>query len=229
MLDALARARLVTADDAAAQVTHEALIREWPELREWLRDNREALRLERQLAAAAREWHEGGRDASYLYDGAQLAAAQEWAGSPGANLTGTVRDFLDAATGEELLRLTHEGQVTQATWNGDWSRILTASEDGKARVWDAATGEELFTLAGDGTAVNDARWNGDESQILIATSGGQAIAYYTRMEDLIAAACGRLGRNLTWAEWQQYFSGESYRQTCPSLPIHDTVPEEERP
>ncbi|MBP8950551.1 MAG: hypothetical protein KBG73_17030 [Candidatus Promineofilum sp.] len=103
------------------------------------------------------------------------------------------------------------------------------SPDGTARVWDAVTGEELFTLAGDGTAVNDARWNGDESRILIATGGGQVIVYYTRMDDLIAAACARLGRNLTWFEWQQYFSGEPYRQTCLDLPVHYTVPEEARP
>jgi hypothetical protein len=79
VLHALSRARLVSADDAAAQVSHEALIREWPALQEWLRDNREALRLERRLAAAAAEWDEGRRDPSYLYDGAQLAAACQWA------------------------------------------------------------------------------------------------------------------------------------------------------
>jgi hypothetical protein len=28
-----------------------------------------------------------------------------------------------------------------------------------------------------------------------------------------------------WDEWQQYFPGEPYRQTCPNLPVHYTVPE----
>jgi len=31
------------------------------------------------------------------------------------------------------------------------------------------------------------------------------------------AACERLPRNLTQAEWQQYFPGEEYRSTCPNL------------
>ncbi|MBP6015160.1 MAG: ATP-binding protein [Candidatus Promineofilum sp.] len=103
VLNALSQARLVSADDAAAQVSHEALIREWPALQEWLRDNREALRLERRLAAAAAEWDEGGRDPSYLYDGAQLAAARGWAVDNAASMTATARAFLDAATAEEEL------------------------------------------------------------------------------------------------------------------------------
>ena len=101
VLHTLARARLVSADDAAAQVSHEALIREWPALQEWLRDNREALRLERRLAAAAAEWDDGQRDPSYLYDGAQLAAACQWAEANPTSVSGTVRAFLVAATEEE--------------------------------------------------------------------------------------------------------------------------------
>lgn len=98
VLDALYRARLVTADAATAQVTHEAIIREWPALRDWLRDEREALRLERRLEDAAAEWDAGGRNASYLYDGAQLAAAVQWAVDNPDNVSPIVRDFLDAAT-----------------------------------------------------------------------------------------------------------------------------------
>ena len=53
-----ARLLVVTADDAtgepAVEVTHEALIRAWPELRGWIDADREALRLHRRLTDAAR-------------------------------------------------------------------------------------------------------------------------------------------------------------------------------
>ncbi len=113
VLHALARARLVSADDAAAQVSHEALIREWPALQEWLRDNREALRLERRLAAAAAEWEEGRRDPSYLYGGAQLAAACQWAEANPTSVSSTVHAFLDAATAEEERETAEREQARQ--------------------------------------------------------------------------------------------------------------------
>jgi len=37
-------------------------------------------------------------------------------------------------------------------------------------------------------------------------------------EELISAACSRIERNFTEAEWRHYFSDEPYRPTCPNLP-----------
>src|SRR5262249_35426746 len=47
VLQRLADARLVTTGEGTAEVAHEALIREWLTLREWLNENREALRVQR--------------------------------------------------------------------------------------------------------------------------------------------------------------------------------------
>lgn len=49
VLQVLADARLVTLGTNTVEVAHEALIREWPTLRNWLSQNRENLRLHRQL------------------------------------------------------------------------------------------------------------------------------------------------------------------------------------
>jgi WD40 repeat protein len=65
----------------------------------------------------------------------------------------------------------HDDFVQEATWNGDESRVLTASYDGTARVWDAWSGEELLRLD-HGTGVVLARWNTDESRILTADWDG---------------------------------------------------------
>ncbi|RMF76640.1 MAG: hypothetical protein D6737_19790, partial [Chloroflexi bacterium] len=78
-IDVFSKYRLLTLDRDPAtriptiEVAHEALIREWTRLREWLADNRSALRLQRQIAAAADDWVRGGRDASFVATGMRLA------------------------------------------------------------------------------------------------------------------------------------------------------------
>ena len=63
VLDAVVGARLVTMDETGVEVAHEALIREWPRLQSWLDEDRDGLRLQRHLTAAATAWDQLGRDA----------------------------------------------------------------------------------------------------------------------------------------------------------------------
>ena len=55
VLGRLVAARLVTTNADTVDVAHEALIREWPTLREWLSHDREALRVDRHLTEATQE------------------------------------------------------------------------------------------------------------------------------------------------------------------------------
>ena len=100
LLHRLAEERLVTLDDGSAEVAHEALIREWPQLRRWLDEDRAGIRAHQQLGDAARLWDAGGREASDLYRGGRLAAALELVESRRAQLNATERAFLDAAAEE---------------------------------------------------------------------------------------------------------------------------------
>jgi class 3 adenylate cyclase len=75
LLARLADARLITLDDGAADVAHEALIRAWPRLRRWLDEDRAGIRAHRQLSDASRIWNTGGRETSDLYRGTRLAGA----------------------------------------------------------------------------------------------------------------------------------------------------------
>jgi hypothetical protein len=68
----------LTTSEGAVEVAHEALIREWPRLRDWLDDDREGLRLMRHLTESAQSWERLGRDPGELYRGARLTAALEW-------------------------------------------------------------------------------------------------------------------------------------------------------
>lgn len=135
----------------------------------------------------------------------------------------------EVRSGNLLLTLRHEGLVNGAVWNEAESQILSRSDDGTARVWDATSGELLFTLVGDGSPVEVARWNQDESRLLLATENGFIRVYYTHTAELAGQACQYATRNFTWQEWQLYFPGQPYQQTCADLPVHPSVPENARP
>ena len=136
---------------------------------------------------------------------------------------GTARIW-DAGSGDELVKLVgHTGGVTQATWNQDESKILTRSaDDGTARIWDAGSGAELMKLEGDTGDVIQATWSQDKSKILIGSEDGTVRIWYTRMPDLVSAACSRASRNLSWDEWNRFMRG-SYRPTCAEAPIPPDV------
>lgn len=71
LVDALIRARLLVTDlaqegGAVVRVAHEALLRHWPRLTEWLEGDQELLKSRARLRAAAFRWAEAGRDDDLL-------------------------------------------------------------------------------------------------------------------------------------------------------------------
>lgn len=94
--------RLVVTTDTVAEVAHEALIREWPQLREWIERNREGLRIHRDLAKSARDWEYLLRENGVLYRGLRLVQGLEWAADPlnAGLLSDLEREFLKASEAE---------------------------------------------------------------------------------------------------------------------------------
>lgn len=82
LLTQLSSSRLISiggeAEDVFIEVSHEALIRNWSTLRQWLTQNREELELERRLRQAAEEWARLDSDPGALLQGARLAQGAEW-------------------------------------------------------------------------------------------------------------------------------------------------------
>lgn len=101
VLNTLAEARLITINEDSAEVAHEALIREWGRLHEWLTQDREGLLLHRHLTDSALEWERRGRDPAELYRGARLAQAHEWAFTNEERLNAAERAFLEASIEQE--------------------------------------------------------------------------------------------------------------------------------
>ncbi|MCA9945869.1 MAG: hypothetical protein KC449_20440, partial [Anaerolineales bacterium] len=97
------RYRLLTFDrdpitrQPTVEVAHEALLREWPRLRQWLAESREDVRQQRLLAQAAAQWQNAGQDNSYLLRGGRLSSFAAWAETTTVALTENERAFLGSS------------------------------------------------------------------------------------------------------------------------------------
>lgn len=74
---ALVTARLVTVDGPWIEIAHEAVFREWPRLRQWLHEDREAVAAVHVVREASRSWDREGRDPANLLRGPRLELARE--------------------------------------------------------------------------------------------------------------------------------------------------------
>ncbi len=94
VLATLADSRLVTVSEGSVEVAHEALLREWPRLHEWIEEDTEGRRLRRHITQAASEWDAAGRDRGELYRGARLAAALDWTADHALDVNELEREFV---------------------------------------------------------------------------------------------------------------------------------------
>ncbi|MBE1489166.1 nSTAND1 domain-containing NTPase [Plantactinospora soyae] len=97
VIEAFAAARLVSTDRDTVEIAHEALIRAWPRLRDWVDEDVNGLRIHRRLTEAAAAWESLDRDEGALYRGARLTAATEWSTPRRETLAPTEEQFLDAS------------------------------------------------------------------------------------------------------------------------------------
>lgn len=103
----LVDARLITVHgDDIVEISHEALIRAWPRLTEWIELDRSILIARQRLSDATEAWKREHRDSDLLYQGAQLADAQHhFGGERRQSLTRDESLFL-AASQERAQRRT---------------------------------------------------------------------------------------------------------------------------
>ncbi len=133
----LTESRLVTVSEDGLEVAHEALLREWPRLREWLEEDAEGRRLHGHLIRSAREWDDAGRDPAELYRGARLAGALDWAGDHGAELNELESAFVaesQAAAEAESRRIRRTNRRLQLLLAGAVVFLVAAVAGGSLAV-----------------------------------------------------------------------------------------------
>jgi transcriptional regulator with XRE-family HTH domain len=103
VLEAFGRARLLTFDTASVEITHEALLRAWPRLQQWIDTDRAGNLIRQELDQAAAVWDRDHRDTAGLYRGSRLEAARTWAASHAHedDLSPAAAAFLAASTEQE--------------------------------------------------------------------------------------------------------------------------------
>jgi WD40 repeat protein len=99
-------------DQPRVDLSHEALISGWPQLHEWIRDNRDNLRMQRAVFEDAQRWDELGRDPEALYRGARLEAAGVWADAHHDELNALEQAFVQASRTDAAARLRRQRRTT---------------------------------------------------------------------------------------------------------------------
>jgi WD40 repeat protein/DNA-binding SARP family transcriptional activator len=142
VLGAFGRARLLRFDRDPAtraptvEVAHEALLRAWARLRDWLEAGRADLRTDRLLAGATREWAEAGRDPGFLLRGARLAQFESWAAETSLALTRDERVYLEASLAARRGRQAEE----EARRRRELAAAQALAEEQTRRAEDQAQG-----------------------------------------------------------------------------------------
>lgn len=103
VLDKLSSARLVRvtegdlAGDTQVEIAHEALVRNWPRLVDWLEEEREKIRQRQRLTEAAQQWAMLGRAQGALLPATLLLEAGRFVEAAGVELNDLEVEFLQAS------------------------------------------------------------------------------------------------------------------------------------
>ena len=103
VIDIFSAQRLLVLGQDSIEISHDALLQAWKQLRDWLGDDQLDRALHSQVVTDAAAWDSNARDSSYLYRAGRLAAIDaattRWQDAPTRYppLPATARAFLDAA------------------------------------------------------------------------------------------------------------------------------------
>ncbi len=159
----LADARLVVTNTNAegnetVELAHEALIREWQRLREWLDANREFRRWQQQLRIAAEHWRQNNVDESTLLFGGRLAEAERWLNERPTEIGPLLHQYIDASLelreqrrSEEVARQERELLQAQAAAAAD-RRRLEVEQASRRRLRRLTIGVGIMTFLACGAA-----------------------------------------------------------------------------
>jgi WD40 repeat protein/tRNA A-37 threonylcarbamoyl transferase component Bud32 len=108
VIDRLLAARLIVSRDEDAgdriEIVHETLATTWPRLASWRREDADGVRLQEQLAAAARHWNERDRPADLLWRGDALSDLRRWRERHDGGLTPIEHAFVHACIASAVRR-----------------------------------------------------------------------------------------------------------------------------
>jgi WD40 repeat protein len=79
--------------------------------------------------------------------------------------------------------------VNSAAFSSDGARVVTASDDKTARIWDARTGRAIVTLEGHSASVWSAAFSSDGARVVTASEDNTAIIHPATIGPWLRDAC----------------------------------------
>jgi WD40 repeat protein/transcriptional regulator with XRE-family HTH domain len=109
--------RLLTSDAGTVEITHEALLTAWPQLRSWIDESRAELIVARRIIESSRIWQDSGGDDGDLLRGGRLTMARDWSADPErrAGLSTAEREFVDASFARDRAEAAEQRRATRRT------------------------------------------------------------------------------------------------------------------
>jgi energy-coupling factor transporter ATP-binding protein EcfA2 len=160
VLERLVAARLLrlhkgeTPGDDQVEVAHEALVRNWRRLVQWLEEERAYLRERERLTAAAEQWRAHGRDPGGLLGGSLLDEAMRH-----EDLNPLEKEFVEASRAEvERLRLEKEQSYRREVEQAQALAAAQQRSNRRLRLFAAAvSGMLIIALASTALAIYQTR------------------------------------------------------------------------
>ena len=119
------QARLVVTgrqeQEDTVEVVHEALIREWETLREWINTNRQFRTWQERLKVALREWKNSNHDSGALLRGVPLTVAEDWLQKRADEMTQKEQDFIQVSV-QQREQEKEEQESRQQEWRRLWQQ-----------------------------------------------------------------------------------------------------------
>ena len=176
VLERLEHARLVVQEPDGLTIAHEALLAQWGRLKAWIAEAREDRLLAEAVEREAREW-DGGREASLLWKGRRLVAAEDLARKGSADLSEAARAFVRAGRAAS-----RRGRLTVAAIA---AALLAVAALGTAKyVRDTKTSEERAIDAQKQTEEEKSKLESKQQEL--AKANDSALTAQKRAEDLAA-------------------------------------------
>jgi WD40 repeat protein len=106
-------------------------------------------------------------------------------------------------SGKQLAIFAHSGAVIHSAFSPDGERILTGSRDQTARLW-TVSGQLLATFTSTTGLVNQVGFSPNGRQLMAGSQEGIVRQYLASIDDLLAVAACRSGRELTEEEIRSF-------------------------
>jgi WD40 repeat protein len=108
-------------------------------------------------------------------------------------------------------------QVNAFAFSPDGNYMALGDNNGLIRILSLPDGHEFSQLQYD-ESIKQIAFHPDGQQIA-ALGWETALLWQWNPIDWFSETCQRLSRNLTHAEWQEYFGNEPYQATCSNLSV----------